>query len=181
MLAILFTGSFLGSLYVLYTYVAPLLSDTMGYGRDGVTFVLLMFGLGAVGGNILGGFMADRLGWKTTLTLLCLTQIAIMPVFSFLPLSTLVLATLAFGWALFGWAFMPGQQMRLIALAGPQAPVVLALNAAAIYLGAALGSAIGGLVIAGFGITFLGVAGGLLAILALIHLRLSARFSPAGS
>ena len=76
---------------------------------------------------------------------------------------------------------MSGQQMRLIGLAGPQAPVVLALNAAAIYIGAAIGSAIGGLVIAGFGIIAIGAAGGLAAAFALFHLLLSIRLSPATS
>lgn len=178
--AILFTAAFLGAIYILYTYIAPLLSSGMGYGRDGITLVLLVFGLGAVCGNLLGGFLADRLGWRGTLVILCLSQMALMPLFSFLPMATLLLATLSFAWALFGWAFMPGQQMRLIGLAGPRAPVVLALNAAAIYLGAALGSALGGLVIAGFGIQAVGIAAGLGSAYALLHLLLSARLSPRG-
>jgi len=181
MLAIMFTASFLGSIYVLYTYIAPLLSETMGYGRDGISLMLLMFGLGAVGGNIMGGYLADRLGWQRTLVGLCISQIILMPVFSTLPLTTFLLALLSFSWALFGWAFMAGQQMRLITMAGAQAPVVLALNAASIYIGAAIGSAIGGLVIAGFGISALGLAAGLAACGALMHLLLSMRFAPQGA
>lgn len=178
MLAVMFTGSFLGSIYVLYTYVAPLLSGTMGYGRDGITAILLVFGLGAVGGNILGGFLADKLGWKITLTALCLCQMSVMPLFSLLPVSDIALVAIAFFWALSGWAFMAGQQMRLINFAGAQAPVVLAVNAAAIYIGAAIGSAIGGLVIAGFGIAATGFAAGCCACLALLHLWLSVRYPP---
>jgi len=181
MLAILFTASFLGSIYVLYTYIAPLLSQTMGYGRDGITVMLLMFGMGAVVGNIIGGVLADRLGWRRTLIILCLSQMLLMPVFSVLPFNPVLLAVFCVLWAAFGWAFMSGQQMRLIGLAGPQAPVVLALNAAAIYIGAAIGSAIGGLVIAGFGIIAIGAAGGLAAAFALFHLLLSIRLSPAAS
>ncbi|KIN64413.1 Major facilitator superfamily protein [Sulfitobacter noctilucicola] len=178
MLAITFTGTFLGSTYVLYTYIAPLLSQTMGYGRDGITFILVMFGLGAVGGNILGGMLADRYGWHRTLTGLCFAQIALMPLFSLLPFSTPLLGVLSVVWAVSGWSFMAGQQMRLINFAGPRAPVVLALNAAAIYVGAAIGSAFGGLVLAQFGITSLGFFAGLAALLALIHLTISARRAP---
>jgi predicted MFS family arabinose efflux permease len=177
--AVFFTASFLGAIYVLYTYIAPLLSQQMGFGRDGITFVLMVFGLGAVGGNIMGGFLTDRLGWKRTLTILCLAQAALMPLFSFLPLALWLLALVAFLWAVFGWAFMPAQQLRLVGLAGPRAQVVLALNAAAIYIGAALGSAAGGVVISAFGIGFVGLAAGLGALLALAHLLLSARFAPA--
>lgn len=178
MLAIMFTTSFLGAIYVLYTYIAPLLSETMGYGRDGIAFVLLMFGVGAVGGNIMGGFMADRFGWRVTLTVLCLSQMVLMPFFSFLPVAAPLLAGVAFLWSLFGWAFMAGQQMRLINLAGAQAPVVLALNAAAIYIGAAAGSALGGLVIARLDIGALGIAAGLAATFALLHLVISSRLPP---
>ncbi len=181
MLAVLFTGSFLGSIYILYTYIAPLLSTTMGLGRDGIAFMLVMFGVGAVGGNIMGGYLADRFGWRATLVGLCVSQIVIMPLFSLLPMSFGALALICLAWALFGWAFMAGQQLRLIQFSGPQAPVVLALNAAAIYIGAAAGSAVGALVITGFGYLALGVAAGLGAAFALLHLVISSRFSPAPS
>jgi predicted MFS family arabinose efflux permease len=181
MIAVLFTGSFLGAIYVLYTYIAPLLSQTMGFGRDGVTLILIAFGIGAVGGNIMGGLLADRFGWRITLTGLCLCQIILMPMFSLLPFEPVLLGLLSFSWALFGWAFMAGQQMRLINLSGPQAPVVLALNAAAIYVGAAAGSAVGGVVIAGFGITAIGMAAGIAAAFALLHLVVSAHLSPTAS
>lgn len=178
MLAVMFTGTILGSMYVMFTYVAPLLSNTMGYGRDGITAMLLMFGLGAVCGNILGGYFADRFGWYVTLTTLCIIQVLLMPLYSLLPFPDWALAVLCFTWSSSGWAFMAGQQMRLIGLAGAQAPVVLALNAAAIYIGAAVGSAIGGLVLAGFGLSALGVAAGAAAFVALIHFQLSAKFPP---
>ncbi len=179
MLAITFTGSFIGASYVLFTYIAPLLSETMGFGRDGVTFILMMFGVGGVGGNILGGVLADRFGWRRTLTGLCVAQMLLMPLFSLLPIPSVLLAGLAVVWAVFGWSFMAGQQMRLINCAGPRAPVVLALNAAAIYVGAALGSAAGGLVIAHLGLGALGVFGGLGAALALVHVTFSAKYPPA--
>lgn len=178
MLAVFFTASFLGAIYVLYTYIAPLLSLHMGYGRDGIALILLVFGCGAVGGNILGGILADRFGWRITLAGLSVAQMIIMPLFSLLPVSTLALICFSFSWSLTGWAFMAGQQSRLISLAGPQAPVVLALNAAAIYIGAALGSALGALIIAGFGIIYVGLAAGLVAGFALLHLVLSTRLPP---
>ncbi|MEL7099613.1 MAG: MFS transporter [Pseudomonadota bacterium] len=181
MLAVLFTGSFLGSIYVLYTYIAPLLSQTMGFGRDGITLVLVLFGCGAVVGNILGGWMADRFGWFRTLTLLAGLQAALMPLFSLLPYPVPVLYALAIAWAVFGWSFMAGQQMRLISLAGPRAPVVLALNAAAIYVGAALGSGLGAWVLDSYGVIWTGLAAGLCAFGALIHLQLSAALPPRAS
>ncbi|MEL6463971.1 MAG: MFS transporter [Pseudomonadota bacterium] len=178
MFAVLFTATFLASVNVLYTYLAPLLSETMGYGRDGITLVLAVFGGGAVIGNILGGILADGIGWRRTLILLCSFQACLMPAFSLLPLPDVWLLALAFAWAVWGWSFMAGQQLRLIGLAGPQAPVILALNAAAIYVGIAIGSAIGGLAILGFGLISVGLVAGGVAVLALLHITLSAKLAP---
>jgi DHA1 family inner membrane transport protein len=143
MFAIAFTGLYLGSVYVLFTYMTPLFSQQMGMGRDLITLTLVISGLGAVVGNLLGGFIADKLGWFITLKALCVAQMIVMPFYSFLPISLPAFFTLTVVWAIIGWSFMAGQQMRLIGLAGPKSPVVLALTAASIYIGAAIGSAVG--------------------------------------
>ena len=173
--AVLFTASFLGAIYILYTYLAPLLETTMGYGRDGITLVLLVFGAGAVVGNLLGGWMTDRLGSIRSLVILCLGQIATMPFFSGLPMSPTVLLILVFAWSVLGWSFMAPQQVRLLGLAPSIAPVVLALNAAAIYVGTAVGSASGAVVQSYASIVWLGAVAGVAALGALTHLLASHR------
>lgn len=173
--AVLFTASFLGAIYILYTYLAPLLETTMGYGRDGITLVLLVFGAGAVVGNLLGGWMTDRLGSVRSLVILCLGQIATMPFFSGLPMSPTVLLILVFAWSVLGWSFMAPQQVRLLGLAPSIAPVVLALNAAAIYVGTAVGSAAGAVVQSYASIVWLGAVAGVAALGALTHLLASHR------
>ena len=173
MLAVLFTTTFLGGIYVVYTYLAPLLEDTMGYGRDGVTLVLVVFGLGAVGGNILGGWLTDRIGPFRTLLLLAIMQAIIMPLMSLLPLPDMWVFLIGGTWSIFGWSFMAAQQVRIIGMSPQSAPVVLALNAAAIYVGAAIGSAIGSTVIEVYGLTALGIAGGCVALCAVIHIAAS--------
>ncbi|WP_162164308.1 MFS transporter [Roseivivax isoporae] len=173
--AILFTTSFLGAIFVLYTFVGPLLSETMGWGRDGVTLALVVFGVGAVIGNLGGGWMADRLGAVPTMVTLCIAQIVLMPAFSGLPYPPALVLLLCFVWSLVGWSFMAGQQVRLLSLAPEEASVVLALNAAAIYVGSAIGSAVGGAVLSSAGTGALGVAGGIAAFLALGHILWSHR------
>jgi MFS transporter, DHA1 family, inner membrane transport protein len=183
MLAAGFTASFLTAGYVVNTFLAPLLSQNLGWGRDGITLALLVCGIGAVLGNMMGGALSDRIGPARTLTFLCLAQLVVLPGFSALPLAgghaTLLSGALAMGllllWSIFGWSFMAAQQARLIGLAPDAAPVTLALNAAGVYVGAALGSAIGGMVLAGIGLAPLGLVAGALMVLALAHLRLSLR------
>lgn len=175
MMAIGFTTVFLAGLYVVYTYLSLLLADTMGYGRDGIALALMIFGIGAVLGNLAGGAVSDRIGPSRTLGILCLSQGLITPMFSLLPMPDLLLLGLLVVWALFGFSFMAAQQVRLISLNPAQAPVFLALNAAAIYVGAATGSAIGGAVIVELGLSFLGVCGGVIAALAFVLLRATDR------
>jgi predicted MFS family arabinose efflux permease len=90
-----------------------------------------------------------------------------------------VLFLLVFVWSVAGWSFMAPQQSLLIDLAPDRAPVILALHAAAIYVGAALGSALGGVVIAGRGVGALGLAAGICAVVALGNLWLGGRLASA--
>lgn len=177
LLSVLFTASLIGAIYVLYTYLAPLLAETMGYGRDGVSLVLLVFGAGAVLGNMLGGWLTDRVGPFRTLVFGCAAMIATMPPFSLLPLPGWALLALTFVWSVCGWSFMVAQQTRLVAQTPARQSVVLALNAAAIYVGAAAGSATGAVVIDVGGVGALGIGAGLFAAFALAHLVLSERLA----
>ncbi|MCK0151444.1 MFS transporter [Marivita sp. S6314] len=173
--AVLFTASFLAAIYVLFTYLAPLLEHTMGYGRNGITLVLFVYGAGAVAGNLLGGVLTDRLGSVRSLVLLCLANICLMPVFSGLPLAPWVLLLLVFCWSAMGWSFVAPQQVRLMGLAPTVTGVVFALNAAAIYIGTAAGSALGGFVQTVSDITWLGAVAGACSLGALLHILASHR------
>ncbi|MEL6678344.1 MAG: MFS transporter [Pseudomonadota bacterium] len=174
-LTILFTASFLGAIYVVYTYLAPLLSDRMGYGRDGITVILVLFGLGAVLGNLLGGWMTDRIGPFRTLLILSLSQVAIMPIFVFLPMPDVALAILVLVWSVMGWSFTAAQQIRVVQAEPEKRSVALALNAASIYVGASLGAALGGWVLEAAGPGWVGPAGGAFAALAVLHLLMTER------
>jgi len=173
MLSVLVTATFTASAYVLYTYVAPLLEQDMGFGRDGVTLTLVVYGAGAVAGNWLAGMMTDRFGPKATLVLVAVSQIALMPVFSFLPVPLAVLGIVTFLWSTSGWSFMVPQQARLVRQTPDRQAVVLSLNAAGIYVGASLGSAIGGQVIETAGLAWLGIVGAACWAASLLHLLLS--------
>jgi predicted MFS family arabinose efflux permease len=77
---------------------------------------------------------------------------------------TIVLAATVGG---FGGMLMVPQQHRLFATA-PDAPTVaLSLNGSAIYLGGGIGSAFGGVVLAGAGVDWLPLAGALVALIGL--------------
>jgi DHA1 family inner membrane transport protein len=152
----------------------------MGFGRDGITTILLLFGLGAVAGNLLGGQLSDRIGTVPTLCLLALVQTTVLCGFSTLPLPVPAVFALSFTWSAFGWSFTAPQQARLISIDPENASVMLALNAGCIYLGSALGSWIGGLILSTTGdapdeaaFLSLGVTGGAVAFASLCVILLS--------
>jgi predicted MFS family arabinose efflux permease len=181
MTAISFTAWFIGGLYVVYTYMAPLLETRYGMGRDGVTTVLLVFGAGAVIGNSMGGFLTDRIGPLRTLTALGLAQCVLLPLVTAITWPTLALGGLVGVWSICGWSFMVPQQARLAQMSAKQVPIVFALNASAIYVGASLGSAVGGKVLGAMGLGALGTIGAILAAVAIASLALVSRLSIATS
>jgi MFS transporter, DHA1 family, inner membrane transport protein len=170
LVAVAFTAFFVGGLYALYTYLTPFLEQRYTLTRDGVTLMLIVFGLGAVLGNRLGGWLTDRVGATRSLVALGLVQAIIMPVMTDWTWGLVTMGLMILVWSTSSWAFMVPQQARLAALDAERVPVLFALNAAAIYVGGSLGASLGGVVLRNYGLDALGVAGSGLIVLALLSL-----------
>jgi MFS transporter, DHA1 family, inner membrane transport protein len=108
---------------------------------------LMTFGAAGVAGTLFGGWAADHLGPRRALLLmlpLMATTMLLMPLSAgHYPLLLLALMC----WAFAGFSLMPPQQSLLVAAAPAQAPLLLSVNASMLYLGTALGAAVGGLVL----------------------------------
>jgi len=141
--------------------VAPVASGAV------LSWILVGAGVGQVIGNVVAGRTTDRLG-PARVTAISLTGTAIA--LAVLDLGVLTLPTallLAMASGVFGGMLMVPQQHRLFSLA-PDAPTVaLGLNGSAIYIGGALGSALGGAVLASAGVWWLGPVGAVAAVAAL--------------
>ena len=98
-----------------------------------------------------------------------------LSLFSFLPMPVVFLVIMGFVWSSFGWSFMAAQQTRLVLQTPERQSVVLALNAASIYIGASLGSFIGGQVLEVWGLDALGLAAAAAMVFAFGHLVVSER------
>jgi predicted MFS family arabinose efflux permease len=171
--AIAFTATFIAAIYLVFTFFGPLLEASLGNSAELRTAYLVLFGIGAVIGNFLGGYLSDRIGSVRTLVLLCFGQAVMMPLFSIIPWGAFAFALIVGIWSAFGWSFMAPQQSRLVSLAPKAQALALALNAAMLYVGIAIGSGLSSAVMNHFGLAALGIAGGLGALLALGHLLLS--------
>lgn len=181
MMAVAFTSCFVGGLYVLYTYLAPLLEVRYAMSRDGITTTLLIFGAGAVVGNTVGGLLSDRIGPARTLAALCLAQCALLPLVTLPIWPVLALSVVIALWSVAAWSFMVPQQARLAQMSPRQVPVLFALNASALYVGASAGSALGGLTLKVYGLPNLGPAGAVLMLLAATSLWLVSRWRVANA
>jgi MFS transporter, DHA1 family, inner membrane transport protein len=177
LLSVLFTTTFLAAIYILYTYFSPYLAERFGFARDGISTFLLIFGIGAVIGNILGGKLNDRFGSRPTLISLCIIQIIALAAYTVLPLNPTTGGILTLVWSIFGWSFAVAQQTRLVKQTPQRQAVVLSLNAAGIYLGAMLGSSIGGWLLNAYGPAMLGLGAAAMMSFALAHLLLSEKLA----
>ena len=177
LLALSFIVFFIGGSFVFLTYLSTFLEHRHGLRGQGLAAVLLLYGLSAVAGNLLGGRLADRLGPATTLLMLCSVQVLVLPSLSLLDLPLALVVMLLVLWSVFGWSVHATQQSRLVALDPPRAPVLLALHSSGIYIGASAGSAIAGQVLAQADDRWLGPAGALLVLAAAATLGLMALVS----
>jgi DHA1 family inner membrane transport protein len=175
MFATTFTATIITAIYIVFTFFGPLIEASAGSNPETRTFYLVLFGVGAVCGNYIGGYCSDRIGPKNTLLIICIAQILLMPLFSVMPWNPVLFAILVAVWSSFGWSFMAPQQSRLVAIAPNAQSLALALNAAMIYVGIAFGSAIGAGLLERQTLAALGLAGGVGAAVALMHLLASSR------
>lgn len=168
--------------FVVLTYVRPLLEGLTGFGGGGIGALLLVFGVASIAGNSLGGYWADRRGYRGgvggILVVLALSLLS----FSLLTVAdagsgTAVLGAVAalITWSVAGFAIIPLQQYRLIRTVPESRNTVLSLNASAIYLGQGVGSALGSIALGYGSIAALGWVGALCAGAALILLLASIR------
>lgn len=178
-LGLLMTVLGFGGMFTVYTYIQPLLTQVTGFADSAVSPILLLFGVGMIVGNLLGGRLADwRLPTALFGTLLALALVMALMGFAVHNRGTMVLFTGLLGAAAF--ATVAPLQLWVLQRAGAAQSLASSLNIGAFNLGNALGAWLGGLVIAhGAGLTMLAFAGALVPLaafaVALLGLRLERR------
>ncbi|MGH8751861.1 MAG: MFS transporter [Burkholderiales bacterium] len=167
-LLILLVALQMGSIFVIYTYIAPLLKSEISAGATMITVLLFWFGALAVAGTFAAGSLVVRLGvarvMAASIVLLILSHLGLSLLRGSLWMTLVVLAV----WAVSGFAFQPAQQTRLVNADPKSANAMLALNASALYAGQAAGAWLGGRVIDYAGLVGLGWVGALGALGTLI-------------
>jgi DHA1 family inner membrane transport protein len=152
-------------LFVVFTYIQPLLTRVTGLSEASVSPVLLLFGGGLAIGNLLGGRLADRALMPALLGTLA-AMAAVLGAMQWLihmPLATMVFVVLL---GIVSFATVAPLQMRVLEkAAGAGQNLASSLNIAAFNLGNALGAGVGGWVLShGPGLESLGWVAALLTL-----------------
>ena len=136
-----------GGFFAVYTYIAEVVRVEAGLAPAVVPWVLAVFGLGMVVGNLVGGWAADRNLRRTVLLgfPVFLAALAGMALLGGSPVGVFVGAFAVGGSTML---LIPAVQARLIAVSGEAQLLGAALVHSALNVANALGAALGGLVIA---------------------------------
>ncbi|MCV7205393.1 MFS transporter [Mycolicibacterium peregrinum] len=153
-----------GGMFAVYTYISTTMTDVTGLPRSLVPVALMVFGLGMVVGNLIGGRLAD-ISVVRALYLALGSLAVLLAAFSLGSHSPWTALPLLFGVGVAGSAVGPALQTRLMDVAHDAQTLAAALNHSALNIGNATGAWVGGLVIAaGFGYTAPAAAGSALAV-----------------
>jgi DHA1 family inner membrane transport protein len=163
------------AIFSVFSYMGPVLKSLKPLEPGALSAIISVFGVAGVVGTLSGGRAADRLGARRSLTLslsglsLCLLLLPLTEGHLWAMVAVLMV------WGVCGFSMMAPQQVRLAQLAGPDTPLALSLNNSMLYLGIALGAAVGGAALSHLEPRYLPWVGAPFAMVALIWLRWSTR------
>jgi MFS transporter, DHA1 family, inner membrane transport protein len=183
-LALLMTVLGFGGVFVVFTYITPILEQVSGFAPRSVTLLLVLFGVGLAIGNSVGGKLADRGGMRA-LASVFIALMAIMAIFSFTMHARIPAMVTLFVWGIAAFATIPGLQTRVLSQASNAPNLASTLNIGAFNVGNALGAWLGGTMIAqGHPLDTLPWVAALVTLAALattfLALRLDARHASSG-
>ncbi len=148
LLLLLLTAVQVAGQFSIFTYLAPLLTRLTGAGVGTIGGFFAIFGVAGFLGNLIATKIVLDIGPFRT-SFLCLLSILLgIGLWSFGAGLLLLMGVGVAFWGLGFAAINSMQQARLVAAAPPLASGSVALNTSAIYVGQAIGSGLGGLLLA---------------------------------
>ncbi|WP_232718076.1 MFS transporter [Gordonia metallireducens] len=153
-----------GGMFAFYTYLNSALTSVTGLPVSVVPIALMLYGLGMVTGNFVGGWAADR-NVSTAILAGLSTSAVTLAAFAVLAENAWAALILTYLVALTGTTMIPALQTRLMDVAADAQTLAAALNHSALNIANAAGAFLGGVVVgAGWGFLSPAVIGAALAI-----------------
>jgi predicted MFS family arabinose efflux permease len=133
--------------FVLFSYFGPILKQSFGADATTLSLMWALFGAFGLVGNMAVSRFIDRVG-AGRMVLLTTSLIALSLLLWPFASTLAWLAVVLMPWGLGCFAANSAQQARLVGLAPALAPGSVALNSSGIYIGQAVGAAVGGWLLA---------------------------------
>ncbi|MHB1064236.1 MAG: MFS transporter [Georgenia sp.] len=153
-----------GGMFAVYSYITPTMTEVAGIAAEHVPLVLAVFGVGMIGGTLVGGRLTDRSVFGAIFFGLG-AMVVSLTAFSLGATSPAPAVLLALGVSVSAQFIGPALQMRLLDVSREGPSLGAALHHSALNIGNALGAWVGGLVIAaGYGYLASAAAGAGLAL-----------------
>ncbi|WP_316768476.1 MFS transporter [Streptomyces sasae] len=163
-----------GGMFGAFSYLAYTLTEVSGFSSADVAWLLMVYGVGLVVGNLIGGRAADR-ARDRTLVLSSLGLTVTLAAFGLLAASAVASVILVFLMGVAGFAGVPGMITR-VTDAAHGAALAASANVSASNVGNALGAWLGGLAIsAGLGYTAPLYTGAAIALASVVVMLVAAR------
>ncbi len=165
----------LSGLYTVYTYISIAFERATDGDGSRLAALISIWGVAAIVGNLLAGSLTDKFGSRRIINIslvVAILDFAFMPMFNVTFAGASVVLVI---WGIAGWGILVPQQHRLIGIAPSKAPLVIALNAAAIYVGVSLSGALGAVVLHVLDPSFLAPVGAILILAGLVSAELANR------
>ncbi|QQM47298.1 MFS transporter [Streptomyces liliifuscus] len=163
-----------GGMFGAFSYIAYTFTEVGGFSSSDVAWLLMVYGVGLVVGNLVGGRAADR-DRDRALVLALLGLAVTLAVFGLLAGSATASVILVFLMGLFGFAGVPGMITRVTDFAHGAA-LAASANVSASNIGNALGAWLGGLAItAGLGYTAPLYVGAGIVLISVVVMAVAAR------
>ncbi|MPW23730.1 MFS transporter [Paraburkholderia sp. CNPSo 3157] len=167
-----------GGFLMVYTYAGVVLQRVTHGDERVLAAMFLLWGVAATAGNLLSGRLVDRFETRNIINAMlwvAIINFCALPWTSADAFSSAVALAI---WGVCGWGLIVPQQHRLVQLTPGVAPLLLALNNTATYIGLACSGVLGGAVLPSIGGQYLSlVAAALIAIAFLLaeaaHHRMS--------
>jgi DHA1 family inner membrane transport protein len=140
-LALGMTALAFGAVYAPFTYVAPLMTDVAGFAGGALPWLLALFGLGLVLGNVEGARGADK-RLMGTIVAASVAMLIVLIAFAWTSHAKAPATVTLFLLGVAAYATVPGLTTRVVTAAGDDAQNLLASSAAvsAVNLGNAAGA-----------------------------------------
>ncbi|GIM29133.1 chloramphenicol resistance protein [Clostridium polyendosporum] len=156
-----------GGTFVTFTFLSPILEKLTGYSPNGVSIILLLYGIAIAVGNTIGGKAADKNPLKA-LFWMFIAQAIVLFILTFTAHSMVLGTITVIVMGLFAFMNVPGLQVYVVELAEKYVPsavnVASAINIAAFNLGIAIGAFIGGFVVNSLGLGSTPWVGGIMVL-----------------